>query len=564
MKITTIFWFLPLVFFASCQDLDKEVITTLSENDVSTTYEMLQYNAMSVYEATPNEFTNVGNAMLCSATDDAEFTDPSSGIQRFNTGSWNAYSIPDDAWNQYYTAIRKANLFLSNVTNVNLEYYRTNPNLTAEYTRRSNNLKQWSYEVRFLRAFFYFELIKRYGGVPLITKPLKTDENYSKIKRDSLVTCANFITAECDSAASVLTMKPPTTADLGRATKVAALALKSQALLFEASDLWNDPSWANTYGNAHPEFISLPTGDRAKRWKAAADAALAVINTGLTMEVDYQVLFNSTNYNSKEVIFCRRNAPSNDFERLNYPIGFDVAQGGNTPSQNLVDAYEVKTSTTVASPFDWNDPVQAANPYGTTRDKRLGYSIITNGSQFKGRTIDCNTVGKDGSGVKNATRTGYYLKKYSDPNLDLLLGTTSVHTWIYIRAAEIYLNYAEALNEYAPGNTAIKTNYDKTRNRLTVKMPLLAAGLSQDVVRQKIRNERRVELSFEGKRFFDVRRWMIASATQNVPLRAVKIENNVYTPFNLENRVFEAKMYFYPIPQGDILKMNWVQNPGWN
>ena len=210
----------------------------------------------------------------------------------------------------------------------------------------------------------------------------------------------------------------------------------------------------------------------------------------------------------------------------------------------------------------------AADPYNK-RDPRLKLWIVTNASSLKSRTVECWRGGLDGEGVRNCTPTGYYIKKFVNTSLDLTRNETAIHTWIFFRLAEIYLNYIEALNECDPGNPEIKTYYDKLRNRTGVKMPAMASGLSQDEVRRLIRLERRIELCFEGKRYFDIRRWMDQEAL-TAPLRGVKIEKQGddvygYTPFKVEDRVFEPKMYFYPIPQAEINKLSGVlvQNPGW-
>ncbi|MEJ7768689.1 MAG: RagB/SusD family nutrient uptake outer membrane protein [Chitinophagaceae bacterium] len=153
--------------------------------------------------------------------------------------------------------------------------------------------------------------------------------------------------------------------------------------------------------------------------------------------------------------------------------------------------------------------------------------------------------------------------------MNLTTGQTAVHSWIFFRLPEMWLNYAEALNEYSPGNADIKLNYDRVRNRPGVLMPPLPAGLSQAEVRENIRNERRVEFAFEDHRAWDIRRWMIAPATLGGPLRGVDVTKTAsggftYTPVVIENRVFQPKMYLYPIPQAELnILSKMVQNPLW-
>ena len=177
--------------------------------------------------------------------------------------------------------------------------------------------------------------------------------------------------------------------------------------------------------------------------------------------------------------------------------------------------------------------------------------------------------GKDAPPIANATKTGYYLRKYVNENLNLLTNQTSVHSWVIFRLAEFYLNYAEALNEYSPGHKEIKESVDKIRQRENVGLPPLPDGLSQDEMRNSIRNERRVEFAFEDHRAWDLRRWMSAVDILNAPLQGMKVTKKqdntfIYEPVKVEDRVFSPKMYFYPIPQNEVMIVEGiVQNPLW-
>ncbi|MGV8096554.1 MAG: RagB/SusD family nutrient uptake outer membrane protein [Mangrovibacterium sp.] len=569
-----LFGMLALLYLNACEDLDREIITTVSEEEVNTIYNYTMNRATAMYGVLPSGFSEIDGAMSASISDEAEHTLETSDVQLFNAGSWNAIYNPDNVWSKYYSAIRNVNLFLVTSDSVDLEVYRLDPEQQQVYTGRLAEIKRWKYEGRFLRAFYYFELIKRYGGVPVITKALTLGDDYSGINRNTLQECVQFIVDECDSAAAQLPAKYAD-ADLGRATKGAALALKAKVLLYAASDLWNNPSWAAGY--AQPLLISLPSGDRAARWKAAADAAKSVIDlpgTTYALYNNYRNLFiTAQSYQNMEHILVRRHSADNSFEVANYSVGFDKGKSGTTPSQNLVDAYEIKVDATTAVPFDWNNPVHVANLYTTTgpmaRDPRLFLNVIVNNSTYKGRIMEIWTGGQDGKGKTLATKTGYYLKKFLDENINLLTGTTSVHSWPLIRLADVYLWYAEALNEYSPGHTDIKSFVDKVRTRSGIGMPPVSAGLSQTEMRDVIRHERLVELAFEGHRVWDLRRWMKAPEVLGAPLRGLEITRNApsvftYSVIHVENRVFEPKMYFYPIPQQELLKMpSWVQNPLW-
>ena len=569
-KVKTILYGAALLLLVNTCDsiLDREVVLSLTEDDVLTLYNNTQSRAVAIYNYLPSGFRCVDGAMMASASDEAEYTLETSSIQMFNVGSWNAKNNPDGgSWWNNFRGIYLVNHFLANSDNLDLEMYRLNPDDIGheQYQNRLDNIKRWKYEVRFLRAYFYFELIKRYGGVPVITRPVEIGDSFP---RNTLDSCVNFIVKECDDIALGLPIKYTEQENLGRATRGAVLALKSRVLLYAASDLFNSPEkWASDYANK--DLISVKTIDRKERWKRAADAAKDVIDladAGYALSNNYQGIFRS--YTDTEIILARRDGASNDFEKANYPVGYDLGNSGNTPSLNLLDDYEMLDGTA----FDWSNKNHAANPY-KGRDPRLAFTILSNMTKFNGRPVECWTGGRDGKGVPRATKTGQYLLKYIDPELNLLEGRTSVHTWILIRLAEVYLNYIEALNEYQPAHSDIKIYYDKIRRREGIKMPVLPDGLDQDAVRQKIRHERRIELAFEDHRLWDARRWMIAADNEmgkgvlNIPLRGLEILNRggvpSYRPIEIEKRNFEPKMYLYPIPQGDLDIAGWSQNPLW-
>ena len=566
-KIYSIGTVLLILLLSGCVDLDRETITSLTREQVNSKYDYAKQQVTGLYVDLPNGYFEIGNGMQASACDESDYTYQGT-VQSINSGSWNQYNNPDDVFGKYYNAIRKVNDFLSPQAEVNLEAFRLDPSSDSQliYSLRSAEIKNWKYEARFLRAFYYFELVKRYGGVPLITKLLTLDTDFSSIKRNSLIECINFIVNECDTVSAEGALPVKYSADeLGRVTKGAALALKSRVLLYKASDLYNSPEqWAPGYN--HPELISI-TGNRATMWKEAADAAKAVID--LSSEAGYGLATDYTSigktYNSPEMILVYRKNASNDFEKMNFPVGVDaIGRGSVTPSQNLVDAYEMKDGI----PFDWNNPSHKSDPF-YNRDPRMDLTIYRNKSKFKTIFLDCTTGGKNADGgVINGTKTGYYLQKLVDPTLDLVLNRTSVHSWPLFRISEIYLNYVEALNEYNSTDPDILIYVNKARQRIGVGMPAITET-DQSKLREKIRNERRIELAFEGHRMWDVRRWMIATDVLNQPLYGISIvlTNNIlnYEKKEVEKRIFLPKMYFYPIPQSLLFTEgnDWPQNPLW-
>ena len=540
---------------SSCNGfLDREedsfIDKTATFDSYNRTKEYLTY-AYSLLPEGLNRFSR--EALLASATDDAEFAIESADIQQFNNGSWNALSNPDGMWNRYFSGISKCCTLLENTNHVNLDISRLDPDKQVEYANSLKDIRMWRAEARFLRAYFHFELLKRYGPIPIVTSTLSINGNYENTPRPTMKEVVDFIAKECDIAADTLELTPWRNVNdaFGRATKGAALALKSRLWLYAASPLYVD--FGDTNEANKPTDIAL--------WKSAADAAKAVIDLNqYELASSYADLFKN-DFQNKEYIFVRRYAANSDFEKSNFPVSFG-GKGGTNPSQNLVDDYEMLDGT----PFDWNDPAKAAQPF-ENRDARLGATILMNMAPFKGKKVATYPEGADASPNPNATKTGYYLRKFLNEDVNIQTGgSSSGHVVPLFRLAEIYLNYAEALNECDPTNPDIALYLNKVRNRAS--LPNVSA-LSQEQMRAVIQHERRVELAFEEHRSWDVRRWKIASSTLGIPLMGVQIERKplggyTYMPVKVEQRVFQPKMYWYPIPQSEVLKLKqWKQNNGW-
>ena len=556
------------LLLSSCNPiLDREMMLTMTEKQALESYDVAQKRVNGLYTYLPNGFSPVGGAMMAAASDEAEYSVASSSVHMFNNGSWNPLNNPDNVWTYYYQGIRQATLFLETADQINMERYKLDPQNQADYEMRMANIERWKYEARFLRAYFYSELVKRYGGVPLANELMDMDTDYRNIPRNTLQECIDFIVDECGQVAPHLPAVYQAS-DMGRVTRGAALALKSRVLQYAASELFNNPVWAQGY--ERQDLISLSGVDRQTRWENAAKAAGEVLwgadvaEAGYKLSGNYQSLFRS--FSDNEIVLVRRNGYDNSFEKSNYPIGADQATGGTAPSGNLVDAYE----TTGGRTFSWKDPSMAARPY-ENRDPRFAATIMPNNSTFQGRPVECWEGGADGPDKNNASRTGYYLLKYVDPELKLLQGQSAIHSWIIIRLGEIYLNYAEAMNEaYGPDGKGIygksaREAVNEVRGR--VGMPEVLAD-SKEEMREKIRHERRVELAFEDHRFWDVRRWMTAPDDLNAPLKGVKVTRLSYNSFEyqsveVESRSFKRSMYFYPIPQNELNITGWPQNPLW-
>ena len=540
---------------SSCNGfLDREEDSFIDKTATFDSYNRTKQYLTYAYTLLPDGLNRFSReAMLASATDDAEFAIESAEIQQFNNGSWNALNNPDDVWNRYYSGISKCCTLLENTNHVNLDISRLDPDKQVEYANSLKDIRMWRAEARFLRAYFHFELLKRYGPIPIVTSTLSINGNYENTPRPTMKEVVDFIAKECDIAADTLELTPWRNVNdaFGRATKGAALALKSRLLLYAASPLYVD--FGDTNEANKPTDVAL--------WKSAADAARAVIDLNqYELASSYADLFKN-DFQNKEYIFVRRYAANSDFEKSNFPVSFG-GQGGTNPSQNLVDDYEMLDGT----PFDWNDPAKAAQPF-ENRDARLGATILMNMAPFKGKKVATYPEGADATPNPNATKTGYYLRKFLNEDVNIQTGSSSSgHVVPLFRLAEIYLNYAEALNECDPTNPDIALYLNKVRNRAS--LPNVSA-LSQEQMRAVIQHERRVELAFEEHRSWDVRRWKIASSTLGAPLMGVQIERKplggyTYMPVKVEQRVFQPKMYWYPIPQSEVLKLKqWKQNNGW-
>lgn len=540
---------------SSCNGfLDREEDSFIDKTATFDSYNRTKQYLTYAYSLLPeglNRFSR--EALLASATDDAEFAIESADIQQFNNGSWNALNNPDDVWNRYFSGISKCCTLLENTNHVNLDISRLDPDKQVEYANSLKDIRMWRAEARFLRAYFHFELLKRYGPIPIVTSTPSINGNYENTPRPTMKEVVDFIAKECDIAADTLELTPWRNVNdaFGRATKGAALALKSRLLLYAASPLYVD--FGDTSETNKPTDIAL--------WKSAADAAKAVIDLNqYELASSYADLFKN-DFQNKEYIFVRRYAANSDFEKSNFPVSFG-GKGGTNPSQNLVDDYEMLDGT----PFDWNDPAKAAQPFAN-RDARLEATILMNMAPFKGKKVATYPEGADASPNPNATKTGYYLRKFLNEDVNIQTGgSSSGHVVPLFRLAEIYLNYAEALNECDPTNPDIALYLNKVRNRAS--LPNVSA-LSQEQMRAVIQHERRVELAFEEHRSWDVRRWKIASSTLGAPLMGVQIERKplggyTYMPVKVEQRVFQPKMYWYPIPQSEVLKLKqWKQNNGW-
>lgn len=516
----------------------------------------------NIYNDIDYDFGNYSGAMASSATDESVYSHPGNAVEDFYNGAWGPTNAKERVWNSAWDGISYCNLVLDEFSNCTFPEYTEDEHYRQEMYLYHN----YRWEARWARAFFYFELVKRYGNVPLKTKHMTANEANSlpQVSADSIF---QFIDTECDTIEDSIIVNYGDLGDMayykgqtGRANKLAAMALRARAALYWASPLFN------------------PKGDKS-RWLKAAQLSNAVIaearQEGMGLLPDYSKLFNKDSYKDgiKEIIFSRRVAASNAFEKYNYPIGMENAGGGNCPTQNLVDAYEMTNGKAINETGSGYDP---QDPY-KNRDARLAMTVAVNGEQWpNAAALETFEGGANSSSVTYGTPTGYYLKKYINQGTIIAkTGSNSfAHAWVIFRLAEFYLDYAEAALNYTgsgyvapeglPMTAAQAINVVRTR----AKQPNMATGLDFEAFKKKYENERFVELAFEGHRFFDLRRWKEAPEYLKT-IRGMKITRQddgtmKYEEQTIDTRTWNDKWYLFPLPQKDVLNCNYKQNDGWN
>lgn len=559
-KLYSILLFLGIL--SSCNDnfLDITPIDRYSDATVWTDEALVTSFVNNIYEGQKWGFHTVMLSSLCDESMEVwawesqpvvqcELSPSYQGI--LGPGFW-IMSFQNITWNTLYKNIRACNIFLENIQKYNLQ---------------GDTINRLKGEVLYLRGYFYYWLLAQWGGVPLIDKVF-TQNDELKVSRNTFEETVKFIVKDLDEAASIL----PLNGDKTRATKGAALALKSRILLYAASDLYVSQSqWAKGY--EHPELIGYVNGNQEERWKNAKQAAKDVIDLNIYHLYGENQSWKDVNEaitNYENIFLCHTsdedimlqyydlvNHNSSDFQLprvglFNSPNGFH-GWGGNTPTGQLVDSYEMIDG----NKFSWHNQVQATNPY-KNRDPRFYACILYDGSHWRARpddTADADPNGivqtgyyqqADGSYTPgldtrqgpiedwNGTYTGYYMRKFIDPTVNHQYDKQNF-PWRQIRYAEILLNYAEACLELKEEKEARKY-INMIRKR--AGMPDVPSTETGDVLVERYRNERKIELAYEQHRYFDIRRWMIApdviKTAQGIDIRY---------PYNSHNPLILLLMY---------------------
>ncbi len=582
MKTITLFIFsfaiTCLLALSSCKKMIEDEPLENANNDLvfdsqDSIGKYAQEFLNNTYSSLPSGFNRVSGQMLDAGSDDALPSSTADAVQFYSNGAFNQVSLPDNTWDANYAGVRKVNVFLANIDKVPFKEKGLKNRLKAE--------------ARGLRAVFYFELIKRWGGVPLIGDRVFELNDDLQLPRNTYQECVNYISSELD--AILPNLLTPNAASgytgifFGRFTKGAAMALKGRMLLYAASPLNNATSdlskWI-TAAKASKDIIdsvaagkfvyALSTATTTAHYTTTTLAGLAP-TTGMTNYVagvnKFLNVF-STRYNA-EIILPFLRVTTTDIEANNEPIGYTRSGEGRTnPTQELVNEFETLDGRMIT---ESNSGWSLANPY-YNRDPRLAGTVSFNGLYWLTRNVQTYDGGKDrpkgyGNATSGETRTGYYLRKFMTGTTSETAYTAANHNFPIFRYAEVLLNYAEAQNEAVGPDASVYSAINAIRTRSN--MPALPAGLTQDAMRTRIRHERRVEMAFEEHRFFDIRRWKIAENVLNGTLHGIKGTLNgtavTYSIVDAANTKFEMnKMYLYPIPFKEMASnTRMVQNANW-
>lgn len=569
MKLTnTIYGIAAALLLAGCSDkMNYKEYSNYDADYVKRTFGDVGGLISDIYLGVDTDWGNYSGAMLSSASDESQYAYSGNTVENFYNGAWSPSTPMSSMWTSCYESIAKCNRYLAEFTGLTFPELVLLPDYAQEMYRYNN----YQYEVRFMRAYFFFNLVRQYGAVPMPLEGMDTDE-INTLSRTPAQDVFDFIISECAAIQDSIIADYENLGDMalnepsetGRVDKVTVLALKARASLYAASPLFNT------------------TGDQSL-WYRAATANKELLDAceekGMSLVEDYSSLWTALSYTDArdELIFGRRaNTTTNSFERYNFPVGLENCSGGNCPTQTLVDAYEMQATglrpDEAGSGYDENDPY-------TGRDPRLALTIAVNGEvnwpTWNTTPLQTYQNGANGEPLSGGTPTGYYLKKYCQGSLITATtgSSTAYHTWITFRLGEFYLNYAEAVFRYLGSPYATSSEFPMSAaeavnmTRARAEMPDVPLTLTNDEFWEKYENERMVELAFENHRFWDVRRWREGdehfSSIDQMKITLNSDGSFTYTRQTV-SRQWDDKMYLFPIPQTEIAKNpNLTQNEGW-
>ena len=597
-----------LLVMGSCKKyLNTVPDDILTIDDIFASKQNVDKYLANIYNDLPDEFEQrfVGNSNSgpwTASSDEAKYNWDFNYSNNMNSSVWsNTDGTISTYWTSYYQAIRNATDFMNRIDGAN----------SNEITTSQKGI--YKGEARGLRALYYYFLLRTYGPVVLIGDNLISADASTdavRLPRTPFDDCISFVVSQLDSAYGEVPLDPSNN-EYGRITKGICKAYKAEALLLAASPLYNGNTRYSNFKNTDGTQLINQTYD-ANKWKLAADACKAFMDEFVTSGkyALYTVANDDTataaylacknvvlvDWN-KEWIFARSNSGSYmRYDRTPKHVGFPSDQQGGGAmgvTQTMVDAYFMQNGRPITDAnsnykstgfTDFTPPYDATNgtpqPISTfnqwvNREPRFYVGVTYNNSywlyQDNGSDpiiTELNYSGNSGrsQSTSDVTPTGYTVRKNCATN-DNSRGA------LLLRLANIYLDYAEALNEYDPSNADILTYLNKIRTRAGIPIydnadsTHVPVPATQSDMRNAIRMERRVELAFENVRYFDTRRWLIAETTDAGPfygMNMYKDGSDFYTKSLLETRVFKQRDYLFPIPNSEVLKDNLlVQNPGW-
>lgn len=581
------------LYIASCKKYLDQV-----PNDRITIEEVFRKKATSeqflanIYSSVPDDWEAIHDVPWVGTSDEADVTWSGSLNYPVNIGNLNPNNIPFDKWATYYQAIRSATYFINHI----------DENEEIRSLNGQQLIDQYKAEARFLRAFYYFCLMRQYGPVVLMGEETIAPDAVAsdmQIPRSTYDDCVSYVVSELDNAAAVLPVLPErngqqSDAEYGRATRGMAMAVKARLLLYAASPLYNGNTALSAFKTADGIPLIAQTYD-AEKWKRAAEAAKAVINAGpyslykdpggdVIKSLD-GIYFQSWN---NEQIFVRK---SNNVVQWDVHCTPRQAGGwcGIGPTQETIDAYFMKdgklpaTSPLYTESGFTNVNGQSIYNMYLNREPRFYHGVTYNNSTWQGGNMNAPAAinfyasgpnGKRGHAT-DFSKTGYLVRKNVGPTTNIGSGGNGQRQdrpIILFRLGELYLNYAEALNEYNPGDPDILIYLNRIRERAGIPQygtgpDALPVPASQHEMRTMIWAERRIELAYEGHRWFDIRRWKIAPQVMGTMhgMDVNKDDNTFYTRVETATpHLFRPSYYWWPIGQYEMDRnKKIIQNPGW-
>ena len=581
---------LCLMFFASCNDELEDKKTNLWDtSDVWSISKMSKGVLTKAYEGMPSTPDSYDSNYLDAATDNAFTTVYDNLCYKLSAGEMTKRNNLLGVWGTAYDQFQYIHQFLLNGLGDNIYYIRGNDEQNTAYKKRLEG------EAYFLRAYWGYRLLQVYGGktddgqtlgYPIVTSFLTMEQmEQMNLSRDTYEACTTQIMDDCDRASDLLPLEYVGSdnivgvTQLGRASALAAMALKSQVALLAASPAFQPDSIVEINGMG--DFTILDETAYKQKWVRAAEVADECIKSpgfGSVYGLKATDLADAPNKTPSE--FILRSYFNNNAIERRYFAPFYLGTARTVPSQNLVDAFPATNGFPISDVRSNYDP-QA--PY-VNRDKRLDLNVYHQGSTYGDNGLLVNISDKGEFGVlfsENNSQTGYYLAKgisKSQDMLDVDATKNAIHYYPLFRKTQVYLAYAEAANE-AWGPTSKSPDMSNTAYDVIKSLRNVSGGITSttyldemavDVAdfRILIHNERRIELAFESSRYWDLRRWLdpLDETVRGVQVGIDDQLNTVYNYVDVAPRKYHSiRDYYAPMPYSEILKMsNLTNNLGWN